>query len=116
MKKFLLFLAAVVTVTMLSVPTAYAAPSPTEEDVDLTEFEDLDVPLADMEAPETPLAEEDELVEIDDPAVPLAFIPAPQTGVEGLTGMEALALAAMVSTLGGAFILAKTRKQTCSVR
>jgi len=48
--------------------------------------------------------------------VPLAYVAAPQTGVTGLSGMEALALAAMAFTMSGAAILAKSRKQTSSVR
>jgi len=99
MRKLLLFVAAVLAVTMLSAPAAYAAPSPTEPDR-----------LVDIEDPEVPL------IDIEDEEVPLAFVPAPQTGVNGLTGMEALTLAAAAFTMSGAVILVKARKQTGSVR
>jgi len=79
----------------------------------LVEIEDLSVPLADKLVEIADLSVP--LVTIDDPDVPLADILAPQTGVSGLTGMEALALAAFASTTGGAAILAKAGKQKGSV-
>jgi len=125
MKKFPLFVATVAAVMALSAPVAYAAPSPTEPDrevdildpdvpLDLLDIGDPDVPLDLMNIgdPDVPL----DLMDIEDPDVPLSFMPAPQTGVNGLSGVEALALAAVVSSAGGAVILAKTKKQTGSVR
>jgi len=145
MKKLLLLVATVMAVTLLSAPMAYALPSPTEPDrqveiedpmtplgedpvgiedpdVPLMEepvgFEDPDVPLmeesVEIEDPDVPLGED--LVDIEDPDVPLAYVPAPQTGVTGLSGMEALTLAAMAFAVSGSVILAKARKQTGSVR
>ncbi len=150
MKKFLLFAAAAMMVTMLSVPMAYAAPSPTEPDrqiedldvplsevekvedlgVPLTQLEDLDVPLSELEDLGVPLAETEDLgiplsqledldvplAELEDLGVPLAYIPSPQTGVSGLDGMEALALAAIAFAVSGAAILAKAGKQAGPVR
>jgi len=142
MKKFLLSVAAVMLVTALSAPMAFAAPmlSPTEPDPPSTELMDPDTPLGDMEMsdPDVPLEEvemsdpdvplgdlglddpdvplSDELLDIDDPDVPLAFVPAPQTGVTGLSGMEALALAAALCAVSGGVLLVKARKQTGSVR
>ncbi len=93
-------------------------------DAPLETIDDPNVPLGDMDAPletiddpNVPLGDMDAPLEvIDDPNVPLAYIPAPQTGVNGLEGMEALALVAIAFTMSGAIILVKTRKQTCSVR
>jgi len=130
MKKFLLLVAAVMAITLLSVPAVCAKPSPTEpdrptgtENSDASggdrseEFEDSHVPLsdrlADSETPSVPLPEE--LVEIEDEDVPLAHF-APQTGVTGLRGMEALALTAIAFTASGVVVLVKAGKQTGSVR
>jgi len=126
MKKFPLLVAVAMAVTLLCAPMAYAAPSPTEpdrpveigdSDVPLTggsaEADDPGAPLTEIGDPDIPLSEE--LVEIDDPDVPLVDFPAPQTGVTGLSGMEALTLAAMAFAVSGAVILAKAGKQTCSV-
>jgi len=127
MKKFLLFVAAAMAVTLLSAPMAYAAPSPTEPDRPPVELEDPNVPLVglpkvdfpvDIDKPAVRVSEMDPPVEIeiDDPEVPLAFLPAPQTGVTGLSGMESLTLAAVAFAVSGAVILVKARKQTGSVR
>jgi len=133
MKKFPLFAAAIAAVMVLSAPVAYATPSPTEPDrqeeirnPDLEEITDPNVPLDQMNAggpdvppeltdigdPDVPL----DLVDIEDPGVPMAFVPAPQTGAAGLCGLDALALAAAVSSVSGAALIAKARKQTGSVR
>jgi len=145
MKKFLLLAVAAMTVTLLSAPVAYAAPSPTEPDR-LTELDDSNVPLAEellgIDDSNIPLAEEllgiddsnvplaDELLgiddsnvplaegleELEDEDVPLAYVPAPQTGVTGLSGMEVLTLVAMAFAVSGAVILAEARKRTDFVR
>ncbi len=150
MKKFLLFAAAAMMVTLLSAPMAYAAPSPTEEyrqpggqdvpppavetledmGVPLSVLEDLGVPLADLMDLAVPLTGTDELgiplsllmdldvplAELMDLAVPLVYVPSPQTGVSGLDGMEALALAAIAFAVSGVAILVKAGKQIGPVR
>ncbi len=144
MKKFLMLAAAAMAVTLLSAPMAYAAPSPTEPDRPPVEINDPDVPLADapveVGGPDAPLGDApveigdpgvplgDAPVEIGDPGVPLGdapveiddlavpFVAAPQTGVTGLSGMEALTLAAMAFAASGVVVLSKARKQTGSVR
>ncbi len=161
MKKFLLFVVATMSAALLSVPMAFAAPSPTEPDRppveiedpdvplvedpsdDLVDIEDPDVPLADLpvdiEDPDVPLA--DAPVDIEEPDVPLAdmpvdiedsdvplseelvdiedsdvpFVSAPQTGVTGLSGTEALALAALAFAGSGAAVLTVAGKQKGSV-
>jgi len=160
MKKFLLLMTTAVAVTLMSVPMAFAVPSPTEPDRPPVEIQDPDVPMAEdpvmIPDPDVPMAEDPVMiadpdvplaeapvdigdpdvplgeapvdiddpdvplgelpVDIEDPDVPLAFVPAPQTGVTGLSGMEALTLAAMASALCGVLMLAKAWKQTGSVR
>ncbi len=92
MKKLLLFAATVMTVALLSAPTAMAIAklSPTEPDHPATEVGGSDTPLA--------------------------VVSSPQTGVTGLDGMEALTLAAAASTVCGAVTLAKAKKQAGSAR
>lgn len=87
-------------VALLSMPMAYAAPSPTEPDRPPVEIEGPDVPLSDIP------------VEIEDPDVPQAYVPAPQTGVTGLSSTETLTLAAIALALGGTALLTKATKQT----
>ncbi len=119
MKKFLLLAVAVMASVLLCVPTAHAAPSPTE-----TGPTDPYVPPAydPADGPTDDLANDpadepgEDLVEIDEMEVPLADLPAPQTGVTGLTGMEALTLTAAAFVMSGTWVLVKARKQTNSAR
>jgi len=111
MKKFLLLVAAVMAVALLSAPMAYAAPSPTESGPSPVDIDGPDVPLGEMT-----MEIDEETMEIDEPEVPLADIPSPQTGVTGLSGMEVLTMAAVAFALSGAVILVKAREQTDSVR
>ena len=90
MKKFLLFAATIMTVALLSAPTALALakPSPTEPDRPATEVGETNTPLA--------------------------VVSSPQTGETGLGGIEALTLAAAASTVCGAMTLVKAKKQADS--
>jgi len=90
MKKFLLFAAAIMAAAMLSAPAAFATMSPTEPDRPITE--------------------------VGEPDTPSTFVPAPQTGETGAGGSEVLALAAAASTVCGAVVLARTKKQADSLR
>ena len=98
MRKMVLLLTAVTATVMLMIPAAFAAPvnSATEPDRPTVDIPNEDVPLVDIPDEDTPL------------------VSSPQTGETGLSGAEALGLAAAGLAIGGIAVLA--RKQNLSVR
>lgn len=128
MKKLLVLLVSVLSVTLLMTSAAFAAPppwSPTEPTPPPPPSEPVSsepVPTeTGEETPEptpapTPAPEPEPEIEIPDEEVPLAEMPSPQTGVAGLSGMESVTLAAAALAAGGILALAKARKQTNSAR
>lgn len=136
MKKLLVLLVSVLSVTVLMTSAAYAAPPPWSPTEPTPSFEPEPTPVPTEQGEETPeptpaptpeptpaptpepvpTPEPEIEIEIPDDDVPLAEMPSPQTGVAGLSGMESVTLAAAALAAGGILALAKARKQTGSAR